>query len=130
MELLHQEITDKILRAFYNVYNELGYGFLEKVYGNALFYELSSLGFDCKTQHPIDVYYFDKKVGQYFADIVINDRVVVELKATESICEEHEYQLLNYLKATNIEVGLLLNFGKKPGHKRKIFMNTRKSFMR
>ncbi len=123
MDLLHQEITDKILRAFYNVYNELGYGFLEKVYGNALFYELSSFGFDCKTQYPVDVYYRDKKVGQFFADMIVNDCVILELKAAESICEEHENQLINYLKATDIEVGLLLNFGKKPSHKRKIFTN-------
>ena len=123
MDLLHQEITEKILKAFYNVYNELGYGFLEKVYANALFYELTSFGFDCKTQCPIDVYYHDRKVGQYFADIIVNDCVILELKAAESICEEHECQLINYLKATNIEVGLLLNFGKKPSHKRKIFTN-------
>ena len=125
MDLLHQEITDRIIKAFYNVYNELGYGFLEKVYANALFYELTSLGFDCKTQYPIDVYYQDKKVGQYFADFIVNDCVILELKAAESICEEHEYQLINYLKATNIEVGLLLNFGKKPSYKRKIFTNNK-----
>ena len=123
MDLLHQEITDKILKAFYNVYRELGYGFLEKVYENALSYELVSFGLDCKTQCPIDVYYCDRKVGQYFADIIVNDCVILELKAAESICEEHEFQLINYLKATNIEVGLLLNFGKKPSHKRKIFTN-------
>ena len=123
MDLLHQEITENILKAFYKVYNKLGYGFLEKVYANALFYELTLVGFDCKAQHPIDVYYLDKKVGQYFADIIVNDSVILELKAAESICEEHEYQLINYLKATNIEVGLLLNFGKKPSYKRKIFTN-------
>ena len=127
MSLLHKEITDKVLRAFYDVYNELGYGFLEKVYENALFYELTSLGLDCKVQCPVDVYYRDRKVGQYFADIVVNDCVILELKAAESICEEHEYQLINYLKATNIEVGLLLNFGKKPIYKRKIFTNNKKS---
>ena len=123
MDLLHQEITEIILKAFYKVYNELGYGFLEKVYENALLYELTLLGFDCKAQCPIDVYYRDRKVGQYFADVIVNDCVILKLKAAESICEEHEYQLINYLKATNIEVGLLLNFGKKPSYKRKIFTN-------
>ncbi len=123
MDLLHQDVTEKIIGAFYDVYNELGYGFLEKVYENALYHELLLHGFDCKTQYPIDVYYRNKKVEQYFADIIINDCVILELKASETLCEEHENQLINYLKATNIKVGLLLNFGKRPSYKRKIFTN-------
>ena len=117
----HSEITDKIIRAYYTVYNKLGYGFLEKVYENAMMIELPKFGFDCKSRFPIKVYYDDKPIGDYFADIIVNDAVIVELKAAESLCEEHENQLINYLKATNIEVGLLLNFGNEPQFKRKVF---------
>lgn len=104
----------------------LGYGFLEKVYHNALLIELQKTGLICSSQHPIEVYYDDTIVGKYYADIIINDCVVIEIKAMESLCEEHEYQLINYLKATNIEIGLLLNFGKSPEVRRKIFTNDRK----
>jgi GxxExxY protein len=123
MELLHKEITDKIIEAYYNVYNELGYGFLEKVYENALFVELSDMDMHVVKQKPIKVYYEGEEVGEYFADLCIENSVIVELKAAESLCDEHEFQLINYLKATEIEVGLLLNFGKKPELKRKIFTN-------
>jgi len=123
MELLHKEITDKIFKAFYKVFNELGFGFLEKVYENAMFIELCSMDLICEKQKPIKVYYSGQKVGEYFADIIVNDCLIIELKAAESLCEEHELQLINYLKATEIEVGLLLNFGKKPDFKRKIFTN-------
>jgi GxxExxY protein len=126
MGLLHEDLTGRIIKAFYKVYNQLGYGFLEKVYQNALYLELKNQGFDCKAQYKIDVYYLNNKVGEYFADIIVEDKVTLELKAAESLCEAHECQLQNYLRATNIEVGLLLNFGKKPEHKRKIFMNDKK----
>jgi GxxExxY protein len=125
--LLHKEITDKILKAFYTVYNVLGYGFLEKVYENALYIELSKMGLAVIKQHPIKVYYERKQVGEYFADLLVQDLVIIELKASEGIVEEHEYQLLNYLKATDKEVGLLLNFGKRPEFKRKIFQNINKN---
>ncbi|RLD45097.1 MAG: GxxExxY protein [Bacteroidetes bacterium] len=124
--MLHQEKTQRIIKAFYKVYNTLGYGFLEKVYQKALLIELRSMGFDCKEESPVKVYYFDKKVGDYRADIIVDDCVIIENKAAEGLAEENEYQLINYLKATNIEVGLLLNFGKKPEFKRKIFSNDRK----
>ena len=123
MEILHAEITDKILKAYYCVYNSLGYGFLEKVYENALYFELTSLGLKCERQKPIDVYYKNNKVGNYFADIIVENTVIIELKAAEGIVEEHECQLINYLKATEMEVGLLLNFGKTPQFKRKVFTN-------
>ncbi|TAH40384.1 MAG: GxxExxY protein [Bacteroidetes bacterium] len=119
----HTEITNKMLQAFYKVYNTLGYGFLEKVYENALFFELCSLGFHVERQKEIDVYYEKKLVGKYFADLVIDHCVIVELKASDKLREENEYQLVNYLKATSFEVGLLLNFGKKPQVKRKVFSN-------
>ncbi|MGD8781065.1 MAG: GxxExxY protein [Ignavibacteria bacterium] len=123
----HTEITEKIIKAYYNVYNKLGYGFLEKVYENSMMIELGKFGLNCEKQKPIDVFYDNKKVGEYFADIIVEDKVIIELKAAESLCEEHECQLTNYLKATNIEVGLLLNFGKKPEFKRKVFASEFKS---
>ena len=127
MELLHQDITDKLIKAFYKVYNELGFGFLEKVYQNALFRELIAMGFYCEKQKQIKVFYNGQIVGEYFADLIVNNFVIIELKASETLVKEHELQLINYLKAIDIEVGLLLNFGKKPQFKRKLFTNDRKN---
>lgn len=126
MELLQQDITNNIIKAFYRVYNDLGFGFLEKVYENALYLELVDSGFYCEKQKKLKVYYKSHLVGEYFADIIVNGSVIIELKASESLCEEHELQLINYLKATEIEVGLLLNFGKKPAFSRKLFTNDKK----
>ncbi len=123
MDLLHKEITEKIIKAYYKVYNTLGYGFLEKVYENAMAIELRKMGLEVKCQYPITVYYESEIVGEYFADVIANDIVVIELKASKSLLEEHECQLINYLKATKIELGLLLNFGKEAEYKRKVFMN-------
>ncbi|MDQ3048414.1 MAG: GxxExxY protein [Bacteroidota bacterium] len=120
---LHSDITSKIIKAFYEVYNTLGYGFLEKVYENALLIELKKSGFECKKQTPISVFYDEINVGEYYADIIVNDCVIIELKAAECLMEEHEAQLINYLRATNMEVGLLLNFGKEAEIKRKAFNN-------
>ncbi len=119
----HSEITDKIIRAFYNVYNKLGYGFLEKVYENAMMIELKKLGLEPNAQQTVNVFYDKQQVGSYFSDIEVNGCVICELKAAEVIAEEHEAQLLNYLRATDIEVGLLLNFGKKAEFKKKVFSN-------
>lgn len=118
--LLHKDISDLIIKAFYNVYNTLGYGFLEKVYENAMLVELQKLGLNARRQVPIKVFYEEELVGEYFADIVVEENIILELKAAENLREEHECQLINYLKATEIEVGLLLNFGKKAQFKRKI----------
>jgi GxxExxY protein len=126
MELMYEDLTGKIIKVFYKVYNQLGYGFLEKVYQNAFYFELKNQGFDCNAQYKIDVFYFKKKVGEYFADIVVNDKVILELKAAESLIKAHECQLQNYLRATNMEIGLLFNFGEKPEFRRKIFMNKNK----
>ncbi len=117
----HSDITEKIIKCFYKVYNNLGYGFLEKVYENAMFIELKNLGLFVEKQKQIKVYYENQQVGEYYADLIVSKSVIVELKAAESLCEEHEFQLINYLKATDIEMGLLLNFGKEPAFKRKIF---------
>jgi GxxExxY protein len=120
---LHSELTDSILKAYYKVYNTLGYGFLEKVYENALRLELKKQGFKVLQQQSITVFYEAEDVGEYFADLVVNDTIILELKAEEHLAHEHECQLINYLKATAMEVGLLLNFGVKPQHKRKVFTN-------
>jgi GxxExxY protein len=124
--LLHKDITEEIISAYYYVYNELGYGFLEKVYENAMLIELKSRGFKVESQKIIKVYFKDTIVGEYFADIVVNDKIIIELKSCESLASEHEVQLFNYLKATEIEVGLLFNFGKRAAFKRKIFTNDNK----
>jgi len=119
----HTDLTEKIIKAFYKVYNTLGFGFLEKVYENAIFIELRNMGLYVEKQRRIKVFYEEQEVGDYYADIIVAEKVIIELKASEALCEEHELQLTNYLKATEIEVGLLLNFGKKPEFKRKIFSN-------
>lgn len=125
-EYLHKDLTSSIIQAFYKVYNTLGYGFLEKVYENALKIELTKTGIPVEQQKNIKVYYESEQVGDYYADLLVKGLVIIELKAAETICEEHETQLLNYLKATEIEIGLLLNFGKKAEIKRKIFLNEHK----
>ncbi|MEI6634616.1 MAG: GxxExxY protein [Chlamydiota bacterium] len=122
----HTELTEQILVAFYRVYSELGYGFLEKVYENAMGIELNKSGLHCIPQSPIRVLYDGQSIGEYFADILVEGKVIVEIKASKSLIEEHEAQLLNYLKATDIEVGLLLNFGVRPEIRRKAFDNQRK----
>ncbi len=127
MALLYEELTERILAAFYTVYNELGYGFLEKVYENALCAELEAMGIKVESQKPVAVYYKDKVVGEYFADLIVSNKVIIELKAAEAISEGHGKQLINYLKATGIEVGLLLNFGKKPEFMRKIYQSSNPS---
>ncbi|MGZ5192009.1 MAG: GxxExxY protein [Flavisolibacter sp.] len=118
---LHSDITAKIIESFYKVYNSLGYGFLEKVYENALLIELRNCGLYSINQVPIKVFYNSFQVGFYVADVIVENCVIIELKAAECICDEHEQKLTNYLKSTDIEVGILLNFGKKPQFKRKIF---------
>ena len=123
----HTELTKLIIKASYNVYNKLGYGFLEKVYENSMMIELTKFGLNATRQYPIKVFYDEKNVGEYFADIIVEDAVIVELKAAENLALEHETQLINYLKATDIEVGLLLNFGKEPQLKRRVFSSKFKS---
>ena len=126
--LLYIDITEEIISAYYYVYNELGYGFLEKVYENAMLIELKSRGFNVESQKIIKVHFKDSIVGKYFADIIVEDKIILELKSCEALAPEHEVQLFNYLKATNIEVGLLFNFGKRAAFKRKVFTNDNKKF--
>jgi len=127
MELLYKDLTDRIIKCFYEVYNQLGYGFLEKVYHRAMLIELKSEDLSVEDQPSIKVFYKDEEVGDFYADIIVDNKIILELKAAEQLVEEHECQLINYLKATDIEVGLLLNFGKKPEIRRKIFTNDLKS---
>lgn len=122
----HFLLTEKIIEIFYKVYNKLGYGFLEKVYENALMIEFFKEGIDAVSQSPISIRYDDQIIGEYYADILVDNKVIIELKAAKILAPEHEAQLLNYLKATDIEVGLLLNFGPKPEIRRKVFDNIRK----
>lgn len=129
-DYLFKEETDGIIAAFYDVYNTLGYGFFERVYQNALYQELKRRGFKCEAQYKVKVYFKGQEIGEYFADILVNNHIILELKAVDSICNEHELQLINYLKATEIEVGLLLNFGEKPQVRRKLFTNDRKNNLR
>ena len=123
----HADITEQIIGAFYKVYNTLGHGFLEKIYQNALTIELKKQGLSIVQQAPIKVYYDDELVGEYYADLLVSDSVIVELKAVEALADEHHAQLLNYLKATETSVGLLLNFGPKPEVRRKVFETARNS---
>jgi GxxExxY protein len=127
--MLHKEITDKIINAYYKVYNALDYGFLEKVYENSLAIALRKSGLKIEQQKNIKVYYETEEVGDYYADLLVEDLVIIELKAAKALSEEHEAQLINYLKATRIEVGRLINFGKEPNFKRKIFENKFKKIL-
>ena len=119
--MLYKDLTEKIIRAAMNIHSALGFGFLEKVYENALMLEFELLGLKAIQQHPIKVSYKRRIIGYYIADIVVEDKVIIELKSVENLNKVHEVQLVNYLKAVNIEVGILLNFGKeKLEFKRKV----------
>ena len=122
----HEELSKQIIKIFYQVYNELGYGFLEKVYQNALYLALKEEGLEVSPQRKIKVWFRGYEVGEYYADLIVNDLIILELKAAEALLDEHEAQLLNYLRGTEIEVGLLLNFGKSPEIKRKVYDNSLK----
>lgn len=124
--ILYAELTDKIINGFYHVYNTLGYGFLEKVYRNAMKVWLERAGLRVEKEVPIAVYFEGEVVGDYFADLIVERKVILEIKTAEGLCKANENQVLNYLRATNIEVGLVLNFGLKPEFRRKLFTNDRK----
>ena len=126
MEILHKELTDKIIDAFYDVYDELGYGYLERVYQNSLYLELTERGHKVEAQKEIKIYYRGREVGLYYADLIVDDLILLELKAAETIIEAHEAQVINYLRGTDKEVGYVLNFGPKPEFSRKIYTNDRK----
>ncbi len=114
MEFLHQDKTERIIQAYYKVYNTLGYGFLEKVYQNAMLIELRRMGFECKSQSPIIVYYEEFPVGDYFADIIIDNCIIIENKAAQVLIEDHEFQLINYLKAQTLKLVYCSTLAKDP----------------
>ena len=118
-------LTEEIIGCFYRVYNTLGNGFLEKVYENSLVVELVEKGITVQQQVPVQVLYKKVLVGQYVCDLLVDNKVIVEVKAVRMMRPEHEAQILNYLKATGIEVGLLLNFGQKPEVRRRFFTNNK-----
>lgn len=119
----HSEITEKILKAFFQVHTELGFGFSEKVYENALAILLRELGLVVEQQKPIKVYFHGQVVGEYIADLVVNGVVLLELKSVKYLIDQHSAQLLSYLKSTELEVGLLLNFGPSAVFKRRVLDN-------
>lgn len=126
--MLEEELTGRIIKVFYKIYNALGHGFIESVYHNAMILEFVEQGFSVETEKPIAVFYGEKVVGTFSDDLLVNSKILIELKAKESIHPAHEAQLTNYLRATEIELGLLFNFGKKPEFKRKYFSNEKKRF--
>ncbi len=123
----YKDITEIILRSFYEVYNELGDGFLESVYENALYLVLTGYGLSIERQKYISVFFRGNIIGDFKTDLIANEKVIVELKAVRTLDPAHEAQLINYLKATDIEVGLLLNFGRRPEFKRFVYDNKRKN---
>lgn len=119
--LKHQELSKKIIACAYNVHKELGYGFLEKVYKNALAVELRETCLKCDVEVSLKVLYHGNVVGDYYADMIVDDKIIVEVKAVSKIQPIQEAQLVHYLKATGINVGLLINFGESVEIKRRIF---------
>ncbi len=120
-KILYKDLSDKVIKCFYNVYDELGGGFLESVYEKSLMIELEDMGIAAENQKSIDVYYKKKLVGDFRADIVVEEKILIEIKAVSRLLPLHEAQLLNYLKATGIRIGLLVNFGERLEFRRKIF---------
>ena len=117
----HRRLTERIIGCAYRVYNQMGFGFLESVYEKCMLIELNKAGLNADSQKPIKVYYDDEIVGDFVADIIVNDTIILELKSVRRIIRAHEVQLVNYLVATRRPVGLLLNFGeRKVDVKRKI----------
>lgn len=125
--LKHSELTEKIIGVFYDVFNELGHGFLESTYAEALVVALEESGLSAAREVPVPVWFRGRKVGQYYADLIVEGVVLLELKATRALESAHEAQLLHYLRATEVEVGLLLNFGLRPQFRRLLFDNERKN---
>jgi hypothetical protein len=120
-EYLYEDITGKIIKCFYCVYDELGSGFLESVYERSLMIEFNNNGLKAVNQKNLDVYYKNQLVGDFKTDIIVEDKIIIEIKAVTKLTPQHEAQLINYLKATDIKLGLLVNFGEKLEFKRRVF---------
>lgn len=125
-DLLHRDLTDNIIGVFYDVYNDLGFGFLESVYEEAMVIALREAGLNVEQQVPVPVWFRGRSIGAFQADLLIDQLVIIELKAVKQLIEAHVAQLMHYLRATEIEVGLVMNFGQKPEFKRRVFENSRK----
>jgi len=123
----HSELTDIIIGVFYDVYNELGFGFLESVYRKALRMALMEKGLRVESELPITVFFRGEKVGDFRADLVVNEVVLLELKTVEKVIHAHEAQVINYLRSTMLELGLILNFGPQPQIRRLVLDNSRKN---
>jgi len=126
-KIKYKDLSEKIIKSFYDVYNELGWGFLESVYEKALAIVLKEKGLTVERQKAIPVYFHNKDVGEFRADIIVENKIILELKTVSRLEAVHEAQILNYLKATTIEIGFLMNFGKQPKFKRFIFDNDKKN---
>ena len=126
IELKHADLTETIIGVFYDVYNELGYGFLESVYEGAMAVALREAGLSAMRQVAVPVWFRGNMVGDFRADILVEDRVLLDLKSARVLERSHEAQILHYLKSTKIEIGLLLNFGQRPQFRRLLFDNERK----
>jgi GxxExxY protein len=124
--LRYDEVTDQILGIFYKVYNELGHGFLESVYARAMAIALQQAGLSIEAESPVPVWFRGIDIGNFRADFVVEKKILLELKAVDHLDRHHEAQLFNYLRATDIEVGLLLNFGPRPDFRRIVLDNDRK----
>ena len=126
-QLLARDLSEKIIGIYYEVYNEIGYGFLESVYGNCMYLALSEAGLKVEREIPIPVWFRGKDVGSFKADLIVNDCILLELKSVKRLDRTHEAQILNYLRGTSLEVGLLMNFGApKPEFRRLAFSNENK----
>jgi GxxExxY protein len=127
MPILHEDITEKIVGVFYDVYNELGHGFLESVCQTAIVMALTQAGLSVEQNVPFQVWFRGVSIGTFVADVIVNGKVLVEIKSASALHPWNEAQLLNYLRVSSIEVGLLMNFGPKPEYRRRIFTNDRKT---
>ena len=126
-KLLHSDLTEKIIGIYYDVYNEVGHGFLESVYHNYMQIALSEAGLSVRREFPVPVWFRNREVGQFRADLLVENLVLLELKAVQSLDRSHEAQILNYVRATELEIGLLLNFGgSRPQFRRIVFENAKK----
>jgi GxxExxY protein len=122
----HSELTDLIIAVFYEVYNELGFGFLESVYRKSLCLALLQKGVSVEQEVPVTVFFRGQNVGDFRADLVVDRTILLEQKTAEQIVAAHESQVLNYLRSTALELGLILNFGPKPQVRRLLLDNSRK----
>ena len=128
--MLHADLTERIIGVFYDVYNELGHGFLESVCQTAMVMALRQSGLSVEQSVHYEVWFRGVAIGTFVADIVVNGQVIIEVKSGSALHPWHEAQLLNYLRVSSLEVGLLMNFGPKPEYRRRVFSNDRKSSAR